>query len=667
MSLREWATEDATTTADDEDDDDDVADWDEPTGPEEAPDGITVEPVANYLAQLMQRKYGDDWELLLSDVDEDLYGEEDGDEEDEAIDTEAKPASASGYVDEVAHGTEDGEDDEAGSEELRRLVSQQQAAGGDAEEDEEEDEDAAEAAEAEAEEEELALISSMAATTPEKMAEALSPSLADFLLAQRDGTIHVPEPFPKSEWEQVYLTALTDPMRYSELSMTWANLRVCLSANFADLSVGEDPAAEPDAIGSALRKARRLHAATGLPALAETTCCHVAGLSTKPPSETQYIMGDSVMELILRMRPGSPPERECVFTSAGAYVDGETTIIGQGVCNMPLAVAEARHATIATSTALDDLFVKVAEEKGLKFVGTDAFDDFYELQQLKKGGKLQRNTGGSSLLKQRIMREAEVLDASILKVSSFINHMVDVELMEACGEELAERLEETQATKVLTVEATGLLPGMFVGKALQLPVVFARKSRQIGVSDSYQTSFKSSTKASVQDLYVSTEVRILLFVCWCVSALRFFLTLLACLVCVCAQYLNPGDRVIIIDDFLAGGTTADALIRLCRMAGAIVVGGGFLIEKLTDAGRAFLSGYQVPLESLALVDIKENGAIQIVEEEESPSEIQAQQAELDRLLAREEPFDAIAAEAAVEAALKGAAEEDDEEHEEEEE
>ena len=135
----------------------------------------------------------------------------------------------------------------------------------------------------------------------------------------------------------------------------------------------------------------------------------------------------------------------------------------------------------------------------------------------------------------------------------------------------------------------------------------------------------------------------------------------------CAQYLNPGDRVIIIDDFLAGGTTADALIRLCRMAGAIVVGGGFLIEKLTDAGRAFLSGYQVPLESLALVDIKENGAIQIVEEEESPSEIQAQQAELDRLLAREEPFDAIAAEAAVEAALKGAAEEDDEEHEEEEE
>lgn len=80
--------------------------------------------------------------------------------------------------------------------------------------------------------------------------------------------------------------------------------------------------------------------------------------------------------------------------------------------------------------------------------------------------------------------------------------------------------------------------------------MFARKSRQIGISDSYQTSYKSTTSSKQQDLYVSTE------------------------------YLNPGDRVVVIDDFLAGGTTADALMRLCRMAGATVVGGGFLIEKV---------------------------------------------------------------------------------------
>ena len=144
----------------------------------------------------------------------------------------------------------------------------------------------------------------------------------------------------------------------------------------------------------------------------------------------------------------------------------------------------------------------------------------------------------------------------------------------------------TNVLQVLTVEATGLLPGMFVAKALQLPVVFARKSRQIGVSDSYQTSFKSSTRSTAQDLYVSTEVRRhAISICSLSSTTR----MIGCI----SQYLNPGDRVVIIDDFLAGGTTADALIRLCRMAGASVVGGGFLIEKINDAGRAFLSGYQV--------------------------------------------------------------------------
>ena len=111
----------------------------------------------------------------------------------------------------------------------------------------------------------------------------------------------------------------------------------------------------------------------------------------------------------------------------------------------------------------------MAQSSNLKFVGTDAFEDFYQLQQVEKGSKLQRLPGGSLLLKEKIMREAEVrmaglivklsaaltyavanaqvLDASILKVASFINHMVDVELMEACGEELAERLEGTQPTK----------------------------------------------------------------------------------------------------------------------------------------------------------------------------------------------------------------------------
>lgn len=577
---------------DEEDDDEDWegvydADWDEPSGPEEPPDGVVVESIAKYLPQLMRKKYGDDWELLLADEDADDPAEDDG-------------ATGGGVfdVDGVADPT-----DGPSEAELQALVAKARKEG---EEDGEADEDEMlqEAMAGEIRVAELD-VSNLAESSPGEIAESLSPKLAEFLSAQLAGDVALPKPFPQSEWLHVFIGGVSTRKRFEELANTWANLRVLLADNFDDLTTGsEDPGAEPDAAASALLKARALHAATGMPALAETTCVQVAGDGAKPPSETLYRLDERVDELLSRMRPSSSPEREVIYMSAAAFVSDEATFVGEGACSMPLGIAEARHATIATSTACDELFVNVAEGLGLKFVGSDAFDDFYKLQTLKKTGRLAKKTGGSLLLKEKILREATVLDASILKVSSFLNHMVDVELMEACGEELAERLEDTQPTKVLTVESTGLIPGMFVGKALTLPVVFARKSRQIGVSDSYQTSYKSSTKANSQDLYVSIE------------------------------YLTPGDRVVIIDDFLAGGTTADALIRLCRMAGATVVGAGFLIEKSNDAGRAFLSGYEIPLESLATVEISDN-QVSIVEtsaEEDSQSEWARDQQELDRLL-----------------------------------
>ena len=278
-----------------------------------------------------------------------------------------------------------------------------------------------------------------------------------------------------------------------------------------------------------------------------------------------------VSATIAQYKMTSSDERPVEYLASAAFVTHNLTLEAHGKVHMPLLFASAEHQAIALSLAHDDLFSKISSELNLPFVGTSDFEEFYELQQLKKQGKLLRKTGGSRLLRQKLIQEATLLDADIIKVSSFLNHMVDVGLMEACGEELAERFEPMQPSKVLTVEATGLLPAMFIGKALSLPVVYARKSRQVGVSDSYQTSYTSASVGKQTDLYVSTE------------------------------YIGEGDRVLVIDDFLAGGRTADALIRLCRMAKAKVVGGGFLIEKLNDAGRAFLSGYEIPLESLALV------------------------------------------------------------------
>lgn len=157
-------------------------------------------------------------------------------------------------------------------------------------------------------------------------------------------------------------------------------------------------------------------------------------------------------------------------------------------------------------------------------------------------------------------------------------------LIEACGEELAVRLERTMPSKILTVEATGLIPAIFVGRHLGVPVVFARKSRPMTISDAYSVSYRSATKGTIQELVVSEE------------------------------YLAASDRVLLIDDFLAGGSTAEALFKLIKMANAKVVGVGVLIEKLTASGRAFLSGYEVQMESLVKVAMLEGGRIDVLDE-----------------------------------------------------
>ena len=161
--------------------DDDVPDWDEPTGSEEPPEGITVESITSYLPLLMQRKYGDDWELLLADSDlgEAAVGEE----------VEAEERS---YVDEVAVVEGDGQPgDPAEEAELMELVRQQAALG---EEEEEEDEEAAQRADNDE------FVGAVMAASPEGIADMLSASLSDFLIGRRDGTIPAPpEPFEGEE------------------------------------------------------------------------------------------------------------------------------------------------------------------------------------------------------------------------------------------------------------------------------------------------------------------------------------------------------------------------------------------------------------------------------------------------------------------------------------
>jgi xanthine phosphoribosyltransferase len=184
------------------------------------------------------------------------------------------------------------------------------------------------------------------------------------------------------------------------------------------------------------------------------------------------------------------------------------------------------------------------------------------------------------LLRERIRKEGRHLGNGILKVDGFINHQVDPTLMDACGRELARHFAHVGATKVLTAEISGIAPALTTAFHLGLPVVYARKTRPITMPDQvFLTLAPSHTKGRMVELIVSPE------------------------------YLASGERILIIDDFLATGATILGLVRLAQAAGAQVVGIGTLIEKTFEGGRAALSHLGVPIESLVMITAMEGERI----------------------------------------------------------
>ena len=183
-------------------------------------------------------------------------------------------------------------------------------------------------------------------------------------------------------------------------------------------------------------------------------------------------------------------------------------------------------------------------------------------------------------LKERILREGRNLGGGILKVDGFVNHQVDPMLMNACGEEFARRFSHIGATKILTAEISGIAPALTTGIHMGLPVVYARKHKPITMPDQvFLTLSPSHTKGRTVELIISPE------------------------------YLAGGERVLIIDDFLATGATIQGLARLAQTAGAVLVGIGALIEKNFEGGRQVLSHLNVPIEALASIQSMENNQI----------------------------------------------------------
>ncbi len=185
------------------------------------------------------------------------------------------------------------------------------------------------------------------------------------------------------------------------------------------------------------------------------------------------------------------------------------------------------------------------------------------------------------ILRERIRREGENLGRGILKIDSFLNHQIDPDLMEAAGAVIAGHFAAARPTRILTAEVSGIIPATMAGKALgNLPVVYARKHKPITMREPvFVDSAPSHTKGGEVLLMVSPE------------------------------FLAAGDRILIVDDFLASGRTIDALARIVQAAGAELVGIATIVEKIFEGGRDVLAHWDVPILALATITDMSDGKI----------------------------------------------------------
>ena len=178
-----------------------------------------------------------------------------------------------------------------------------------------------------------------------------------------------------------------------------------------------------------------------------------------------------------------------------------------------------------------------------------------------------------NFLEERILRDGIVKEGNVLKVDSFLNHQMDIELFDQMGEEFKKRFAGKEINKIVTIEASGIGIACVVAKYFNVPVVFAKKSKSINIEgDMYVAEVESFTHKCKNQVIVSKK------------------------------FLSPEDKVLIIDDFLANGCALQGLISIITEAGASVEGIGIAIEKGFQMGGKLIRNLGYQLESLAIVD-----------------------------------------------------------------
>ena len=186
------------------------------------------------------------------------------------------------------------------------------------------------------------------------------------------------------------------------------------------------------------------------------------------------------------------------------------------------------------------------------------------------------------LLEERIRKDGTVKAGNVLKVDSFLNHQMDIDLFNEMGKEWARLFADRKITKILTVEASGIGIACVAAQHFHVPVVFAKKSQSVNIDgEVYSTKIESFTHKRVYDVIVSKK------------------------------FLHPEDHILIIDDFLANGCALEGLLEIVSEAGATVEGIGIAVEKGFQKGGDQIRAKGVRLESLAIVESMDAGTGEI--------------------------------------------------------
>jgi xanthine phosphoribosyltransferase len=189
------------------------------------------------------------------------------------------------------------------------------------------------------------------------------------------------------------------------------------------------------------------------------------------------------------------------------------------------------------------------------------------------------------LLEEKIKKDGRVLNDNVLKVDSFLNHQIDPQLMNEIGKEFAQLFAAEGITKIVTIESSGIAPAVMAGLYMNVPVIFARKRKSVTLTDDLlSASVHSFTKNETNELAIARK------------------------------YLNENDKVLIIDDFLANGQAALALVEMVNQANAEVAGIGIVIEKSFQPGAQELKDQGLRVESLARIASLANGEVTFITE-----------------------------------------------------